>query len=401
MKKLMLLGGLRYLIPVIETAHKEGIYVITCDYLPNNIAHKYSDEYYNVNITNKEAVLRLANELRIDGIMSFAVDPGVITAAYVANKMNLPAPGPYESVKILQNKALFRRFLEENNFNVPKARGYNNVNEALSDYKFFNWPVIVKPVDSAGSKGVQKVDDLKCLKESILHSLSFSKIKEFIIEDFIEQKGYSTDSDSFSLNGELIYFTLSNQRFDADAENPYTPSGFSWPSSISPELQSQLRNEIQRLLSLLKMDTSLYNIEARIGTDNKAYIMEVSPRGGGNRLSEMIYYATGVDLIKHAVKSAIGECVSDLYEMNYKGNWGEIILHSETEGVFDSLEIDSEIKKYVVEVDLWVKDGDLIKSFTGANETIGTIVVNCDNQKQLNHLLDNYKKWVKIKIKKS
>ena len=75
-KKLMLLGGLRYLLPVIEAAHKLGYYVITADYLPDNIAHKYSDEYCNVSIIDKEAVLAKARELQIDGIMSFACDPG-------------------------------------------------------------------------------------------------------------------------------------------------------------------------------------------------------------------------------------------------------------------------------------------------------------------------------------
>lgn len=86
MKKIMLLGGARYALPVIEAAHKLGIYVITCDYLPDNIAHKYSDEYANVSIIDKEAVLAKAKELEIDGILSFACDPGVSTAAYVAEK---------------------------------------------------------------------------------------------------------------------------------------------------------------------------------------------------------------------------------------------------------------------------------------------------------------------------
>ena len=90
MKKLLLLGGLRYLIPVIKVAHEIGIYVITCDYLPNNIAHRYSDEYINESIIDKEAILKIAKEKKIDGIMSFAVDPGVVTAAYVAEKMGLP-----------------------------------------------------------------------------------------------------------------------------------------------------------------------------------------------------------------------------------------------------------------------------------------------------------------------
>lgn len=121
-KKLLLLGGLRYLLPVIESAHKQGYYVITADYLPDNIAHKSSDEYHNISIIDKEAVLALARELEIDGIMSFAVDPGVVTAAYVQEQMGLPAFGPYDSVCILQNKDKFRNFLTQHGFMCLKPK---------------------------------------------------------------------------------------------------------------------------------------------------------------------------------------------------------------------------------------------------------------------------------------
>ena len=118
-KKLMLLGGIRYLLPVIEAAHKLGVYVITADYLPDNIAHKYSDEYVNVSIIDKDSVLKVAQKKKIDGIMSFACDPGVVTASYVAEKMSLPFQCSYEATKILQDKGLFREFLAKNNFNSP------------------------------------------------------------------------------------------------------------------------------------------------------------------------------------------------------------------------------------------------------------------------------------------
>ena len=121
----MLLGGIRYLLPVIKAAHELGYYVITADYLPDNIAHKYSDEYVNVSIIDKEAVLNVAREKRIDGIMSFGVDPGVVSAAYVAEKMGLPFQCSYDSANILQNKSLFRQFLFENGFNCPNSKGYD------------------------------------------------------------------------------------------------------------------------------------------------------------------------------------------------------------------------------------------------------------------------------------
>lgn len=107
MKKLLLLGGSRYLVPVIEAAHKLGLYVITCDYLPDNDAHKISDEYMNISIIDKDAVLKAAEEKQIDGVMSFACDPGVVTAAYVAEKMGLPFRVPINQLKYYRIRGCF------------------------------------------------------------------------------------------------------------------------------------------------------------------------------------------------------------------------------------------------------------------------------------------------------
>ena len=155
MKKLLLLGGSRFLLPVIREAKALGCHTITCDYLPNNIAHRYSDEYHNVSITDLEATLQLARDLKVDGVMSFACDPGVVTAAYVAEQLGLPNVGPYESVCTLQDKGKFRAFLRDNGFNVPGSRSFDSIDTALEQAESFRYPLIVKPVDSAGSKGVR------------------------------------------------------------------------------------------------------------------------------------------------------------------------------------------------------------------------------------------------------
>lgn len=396
MKKLMLLGGMRYLVPVIEAAHKLGVYVITCDYLPNNIAHKYSDEYCNVSILEKDKVLEKAKELKIDGILSFACDPGVVTAAYVAEKMGLPSSGPYESVEILQNKGKFRKFLTENNFNVPVAKQYTDIETALNDTEMFNWPVIVKPTDSAGSKGVTKVEEKDKLKDAINYALKFSHSNEFIIEDFLEKVGDSSDCDSFSIDGKLKFVSFSAQKFDENCENPYTPAAFTWPASISKIHQEELTNEIQRLLTLLNMKSSIYNIETRECTNGKAYIMECSPRGGGNRLAEMIIYMTGVDMITNIVKSALGMELDVIEQKEIKDNWAEIILHSEKEGIFEKLWISEEISSNIVENDLWIETGTHVGGFSGANEAIGTMVLKFDSEIQMNNVLNNQNNYIKV-----
>lgn len=398
-KKLMLLGGLRYLIPVIEAAHKLGLYVITCDYLPNNIAHKYSDEYRNVSIIDKDAVLKVAQELEIDGIMSFAVDPGVVTAAYVAEQMGLPFAGSYEAVRILQNKDLFRNFLREHGFNCPWSYGFASVEEAIDASSAFSYPAIVKPTDAAGSKGVTRVDSASELQAALDYAFKYSISGRVIVEEFLEKQGCSSDSDCFSLDGKLVVASFSAQRFDEDAANPYTPAAYSWPSTFTNEQESELKDELQRLISLLGLQTSIYNVETRIATNGKPYIMEVSPRGGGNRLSEMVRYASGVDLIDMSVRGAVGLPVTQPDAISYAAHWAIIILHAPQSGRFLQFQVAEAYKDNVVEADVWVRPGDRVNAFNGANDTIGTLVMRFESEKEMDYVIANQGKFITISVR--
>ena len=382
-KKLLLLGGASFLRPVIREARALGIYTITCDYLPDNAAHKLSDQYLNISILDKDAVLAAARELEIDGVMSFACDPGVVTAAYVAEKLGLPSPGSYESTCILQDKGRFRAFLRDHGFTVPWAHRYIDKQAALSDAKSFTWPAIVKPTDSAGSKGVKRVDSFFELSGAIDYALGFSHGGAFIIEQFITQKGYSSDTDCFVMAGKLVYCSFDEHRFDRAAENPYAPAAYSWPSSMPREIQAELRSELQRLMTLLHIGTGVFNIETRQGTDGRAYIMECTPRGGGNRLSEVLEMATGTKLVQNAVRASVGLPVDDMCDPVYDGQWAEIILHSDRAGAYESVQISPEVMPYVVQEDYWVLPGEKIERFSGANKAIGTLVLNFPDRETL------------------
>ena len=396
----MLLGGLRYLKPVIDAAHRQGYFVITADYLPDNIAHKWSDAYCNVSIIDKEAVLREAQRLKIDGIMSFACDPGVISASYVQNKMGLPSFGPFESVEILQNKDKFRDFLEKNGFNVPKHRGFDSVDKAMKEACSFPFPVIVKPTDSAGSKGVTRVDSVEDLKPALEHAWMNSLSGHIIVEEFIEKLGCSSDTDSMAIDGKLAFTSFCAQRFDEDAVNPYTPAAYSWPSTFSKEQEAYLTSEIQRLITLLGLKTAVYNIETRIGTNGKPYIMELTPRGGGNRLCEMLRYATGVDIITAITRAVVGDPIVDRIEQKpYNGYWAEVILHTDQGGLFDHLEIAPCFSGEVVEEDLWVESGDRVEAFEGANNAIGTLVLSFKSAEELEYAITHQREWLRVVVR--
>ena len=385
----MLLGGIRYLLPVIKAAHEQGYHVITADYLPDNIAHQYSDEYVNVNIVDKEAVLRVAREKQIDGIMSFGVDPGVVSASYVQNQMGLPSFGPFESVVILQNKDKFRAFLQKHGFNVPLAKGFDSVEDAMSEIYWYPWPVIVKPTDSAGSKGVTRVDRVEDLRPALEYAMQHSISGHIIVEEFLDKEGCSSDTDSFSTDGRLSFVSYCAQRFDAEATNPYTPAAYSWPSTFTPEQEDYLTSEIQRLITLLGLKTAVYNIETRVATNGKPYIMELTPRGGGNRLCEMLRYATGVDMITAITRAMVGDTFEPVEQRPYDGHWAEIILHADREGLFQRL----------VERDLWVRSGEHVDSFEGANNAIGTLVLKFQTPEALEHAITHQREWLKVVVK--
>ncbi len=397
-KKILLLGGDHLLIPVIKAAHELGCYVITVDYLPDNIAHTYSDEYQYASTIDKEAVLEIAKRCEIDGILTFT-DSGVVTAGYVADQLGLPMPGPYESIQILQNKGLFRQFLAENGFNVPKAKSYLSVEDACKERGDWQFPVIVKPVDSAGSKGVTKVECVEQLHEAIVFALEFSISGEFIIEEWIEKVGCSSDSDCFSLNGKFQIITYSSQRFDENAVNPYAPAAFSWPSTMGNEVECELSNELQRLIALLGMQTSIYNIETRLGTDGKPYIMEVSPRGGGNRLAEVVRYATGVDMITDAVRGALGIPIKEIKNWSYNGHWAEIILHSYKSGIYQDLEISTDVKPYIRDLDIWVQPGDEVHTFDSARYAVGSVILCFPTEEMMLAKLATQHEWLNVVVK--
>lgn len=401
MKKLLLLGGARYLLPVIEAAHKLGIYVITCDYLPDNTAHGFSDEYWNISIIDKEAVLDNAVKMKIDGIMSFACDPGVVTAAYVAEKMGLPFQCSYEVAVILQDKGKFRRFLTDNGFNCPRAKRYENIAEPYEDIDYFHWPVIVKPTDSAGSKGVTRVDSPDGLESAIKVALDGAHNGAFLIEDFLKFEGFHSSADCFTVEGDLKFITYSDQLFDAEADNPYTPACIIWPSSMEERHQRKLSDEIQRLMHLLGMKTGIYNIETCVADNGKPYIMEVSPRGGGCKIAEIQHAAFGIDLIENEVRKAVGLPLTEISQSQCDGYWCEMIMHAgpRQEGILKDIIIGPDVRsKYVKLIDLSAKKGDYVKPFTGANMSLGDMFLRFDSRRKLDEIMSGVKQWMHIEL---
>ncbi len=309
MKKLLVLGGTTYQIPVIDYARSQGHYVITCDYLPNNPGHQRANEYQNISTTDREAILHFAEVRSIDGILAYASDPAAPTAAYVANKLGLPG-NPIQSVETLTNKNLFRDFLSSRGFACPKHVSCTNIQEAKLLLNQLKFPLVMKPVDSSGSKGVCKVDDWKDVEDAFETSMQFSRCKRVVLEEWIERSGYQVAGDGFVVDGKL-YFTALRKSISIANCRVFVPVGESFPLQISDVTRSEIMNEIQRLIDLLGITCGALNFDIAIGQDRKIYLIDIGPRSGGNMIPEAIRLACGIDLAKYAVDAALGlDCSS-------------------------------------------------------------------------------------------
>lgn len=399
MKKVLMLGGSLYQVYAIKEAVKLGYHVITCDYLPENPGHKFSHEYYNVSTTDKEAVLELAQKLKVDGVVAYASDPAAPTAAYVCEKMGLPT-SPYDSVEILSKKDLFRKFLTENGFNVPKAKGYTNYEDALKDIDSFNFPVMVKPVDSSGSKGINKMTDKSQLKAFVEDALSYSRDKRFLIEEFIVKKGHQISGDAFSVDGKLVFHCLGNEFYSSGVDKDFAPLGECWPFLMDHKYITALETDLQRLMTLLNMKSNAYNVEAIVGQDEKVYLLELGARSGGSLIPQVTKCATGVDMVTYVIKAAMGEDCSELKMEEPKGFWSNYMVHSNETGKYAGMWFDEEFKnKHLVDFVTDIKEGDSVHKFRDAQDCTGELILKYENSDQMFDVINNMDKYVKVLVK--
>lgn len=394
-----MLGGSIYQTYAIKEAVKLGYYVITCDYLPGNPGHKFAHEYHNVSTTDKEAVLALARDLKVDGVVAYASDPAAPTAAYVCEKLGLPT-SPFKSVEILSKKHLFRKYLTENGFNVPKANSYTRFEEAEQDLKYFHLPVMVKPVDSSGSKGVNKLTDPSQLKHFFEDALSYSRDKIVLIEEFIVKNGPQISGDAFSVDGKLVFHCLGNEFYSTKVDKDFAPLGECWPTVMPHEVIDTLAQDLQRLISSLGMKSNAYNVEAIYGEDGKVYILELGARSGGSLIPQVTALATGVDMVPYVIKAAMGEDCSDLKMAPVKGFWSNYMAHSNETGLYDGIEYEKDFgEKHLVDYVTDTQLGDPIHKYRDAQDCVGELILKYESQEQMFDIIENMDRYFRIKTK--
>ena len=352
-------------------------------------------KYYCISTTDNEAVLDVARKEKVDGVLAYATDPAATTAAYVAEKLNLPT-NSYEAVKTLAYKDKFRTFLKSNGFNCPKASTYTS----YSEIKRVDYPVLVKPVDSSGSRGISKVETIDQLQSAFAKALEYSRCKRVIIESFIVQDHpYMIGGDCFVLDGKVVYWGLLNCHRDLKA-NPLVPSGKSYPLLISKNRVVLVKNEIQKLVDCLAIKFGAFNIEAIIDKKERVFLIEMGPRNGGNMIPNLLNMINDIDLIKASVETAVGNYNFMLQPKANDGYYATYNLHALNDGILTSINYNQTIENKIIKKVIYKNIGDHVNYFDGANKALGIIFLKFASEAEQMQFMSNPHQWIQIKVKK-
>lgn len=400
MKKILLLGGSAQQLVAIHAAKELGCYTIVCDYLPDNPGQYIADKFYGTSTTDVEAVYEIAKKEKVDGILAYASDPAALSAAIVSERLGLPT-NPAKSVEILGLKHPWRQFLQKYNFACPKNYSFHPqspIEELKENTKHFTFPLVIKPTDSSGSKGVTILNEWTNIEEAINLADSYSRNKVLIIEEYI-QRGFPSviGGDIFIWEGKIVLY--GEMECLRDNENsPLIPIGEKSPIQLTKQQKENIHNELQRIITILGINFGEINIELILDKEDNVHFLELGPRAGGNMIPIQLSDIYGIDLVKANVQAAMGE-KPDFINLSIhplQGCYMHYVLHSYIAGTFKGISIKDSIKKFIYREVLYKKTGDAVEVFDGAGKALGILFLHFDTIDEMEYFCANHNTLIKV-----
>ena len=394
-QSILLLGGSRQQVVAIETAKRLGYRTVLCDYLSDNPGQYAADVFYQESTTDMARMLEIAEREQVRGVLAYSSDPAATTASYVAERLGLPT-NSFKSVQILSEKHRFRAHLERAGLPCPKAQALPanaTAAEALRIAKGLGmrYPLVIKPTDSSGSKGVTIIRDAcePVVEQAIADAAAFSRNQVLVLEEYVTS-GFPrvVGGDIFVVDGEIRFWGLMSCLRDK-ALGGLVPIGERNPSGLSKDQEDRVRDVLARLVSSLGLRFGELNVEVIVGDDGLPYVLELGARAGGNMIPVQLSDISGIDLVEANVRYAMGD---NSLDVRFEGNDVPIVtyvLHASRPGVFDHVRISPRLEPHIYRRVMYVEPGDKVDSLDGANKALGIFFLRFDSVPQMEELLEH------------
>jgi biotin carboxylase len=389
-RTLLLVGGGHADIPQIRAAQRLGYYVISTGNRPEELGHLASDLYCPADYSDPAAMLALATKYKIDAICPSANDFSAISSAYVAEHLRLPGHDAFETVKLLHHKDSYRKFAQEHGITTPKAEGCSSVDKALELLEDFHYPVIVKPVDLSGGKGISKVSEPKQAKKALEAAFSVSRAKRVVVEEFIEgsRHGFST----FIRNGRIVFYFVDGEFY---YKNPYLVSGASTTSSVPPDAIQQLILEAERIAKLLSLGDGIFHTQF-ILRNSQPWIIEICRRPPGDLYVKLVEYATGSDYPGWIIRSFSGLSCPDVEQRPANGHWLRHCIMADRPGILASVDVDSQVRLNILEQYVWWAPGVRVDNWL--TQKFGIVFLRFNSEAELLEKAPRMQELIKAKV---
>lgn len=325
MKKLAIIGASYLQEPIVKKAKQMGIYTICFAWADGATCAEICDKFYDISIIEKEQILEICKKEQIDGITTIASDTATLTVNYVASRMGLIS-NPDEYSEICTNKFKMRQCFMDADVPSPKFTLVDD--EGKYSIKGFRFPLIVKPTDRSGSRGVEKVLDPVQLESAIKRARKDSFEGKAIIEEFVTGREISVEGISFEGNHTILQIT---DKVTTGAPF-FVELGHHQPSSLSDEIKDKVKQIVLNALDALHIQYGASHSELKIDEDGNIRVIEIGARMGGDFIgSNLVQLSTGYDLVKGVIDVALGTFEEPkLTQNNYSGVY---FLCKETEWV--------------------------------------------------------------------
>ncbi len=304
-KKALVLGGTNPHIELIKNLKNRGFYTILIDYFKNPPARTYADEHIQASTLDNEAVLKIAQDNKVDLVISTCVDQANATACFVAEKLNLPKPYSYETALKVTNKPIMKEIMRDSGIPTSDfiyASSVDDFDESKLDY-----PVVVKPADCNGSKGVRKVDNDNDLKKYLQEALSLSRTNNAIIEEYVE--GDEIQIDCFIQDNKAKLLMMSKKRkMPARMDSVMQSFGSIMPYTVSETVRAKIQKIVEKIAVSFKLNNTPMLIQTLVHNDDVS-VIEFAPRIGGGLSYRIIKMVSSFDILNASVDSFLGNMV--------------------------------------------------------------------------------------------
>ena len=388
MKKLLYVGGAHSDIPLIQAAKDLGFYVITTGNRKEDPGHQYSDEYYPCDYSDKEAVLMLANKLNIDYIAPCCNDFSVLSCSYVAEKLCLPGFDSFETTKVIHHKDKFRHFCAVNGFPSPNALQFAHIDDAIQSLEKFRFPVIVKPVDLTGGKGVARIDNINAALQPISRAFEVSKQKKIVIEEFIQGSNHGLST--FIKNKKVVFYFFDDEHYYI---NKYLVSGASCPGSVPLEVIQRLCTIYENMAQILNLKDGIFHTQF-ILQGNTPYITEICRRPPGDLYVKLVEYATGIKYSHYIIKAFTNSSIDDLFHHDIHGFYTRHCMMSDKPGIIKNINISKQVKDKIFDGLYLLKEGDRIDDHL--TQKAGIVFLKYNSFEEMKKLVPHLQHLIKI-----